>query len=61
MSLRSNEATEKEMSPKLIIFSVLFAGSAVKNCRTVLADNPVCPVVLSHMGLIGALARIIET
>jgi hypothetical protein len=35
------EAIEKEMSPKLIIYSILFAGSAVKNCRTVSMDFPV--------------------
>jgi hypothetical protein len=34
------EAIEKEMSPKLIISSVLFAGSAVKNCRTVSMSFP---------------------
>jgi hypothetical protein len=33
--VRSGDAKEKEMSPKLVIFSVLLAGSAVKNCRTV--------------------------
>jgi hypothetical protein len=32
---------EKEISPKLIIFSVLFAGSAVKSCRTVSINFPV--------------------
>jgi hypothetical protein len=36
------------MSPKQIIFSVLFAGSVVKSCRTVLMNVPVYQDVLSH-------------
>jgi hypothetical protein len=38
--LRNNDAREKEISPKLAIYSVLQAGSAVNNCRTVSIDNP---------------------
>ncbi len=44
---------EKEISPKCMVFSVPYAGSAVKNCRTVLMGYPACQVVLSHLGLWG--------
>jgi hypothetical protein len=40
-SVRSVDARKQEVSPKLIILSVLFAGSAVKNCRTVSISVPV--------------------
>jgi hypothetical protein len=38
--LRSDDVREKEISPKLIIFSVLFAGPAVNNCRAVSINYP---------------------
>jgi len=39
--LRSVDAKEKEIPPKLVILSVLLAGSAVKSCRTVSINVPV--------------------
>jgi hypothetical protein len=32
---------EKEIPPKLIIYSILFAGTAVKSCWTVSLNVPV--------------------
>ena len=37
----SRDSKEKDSSPKLIVFSVLFAGSAVKSCRTVSINYPI--------------------
>jgi len=39
--LRGDDAVEKEIPPKQIIFSVLFAGAAVNSCRTVSINVPV--------------------
>lgn len=47
------DSMEKEMSPKCMVSSVPYAGSAVKSCRTVLVSNPAYQVVLSHMGYWG--------
>jgi hypothetical protein len=41
------------MSPKCMVYSVPYAGSAVKSCRTVLVSDPAFQVVLSHMGYWG--------
>ncbi len=41
------------MSPKCVVSSVPYAGSAVKSCRTVLVSNPAFQVVLSHEGYWG--------
>jgi len=48
--LRSNEAKEKEISPKHIIFSVLYAGTTVKSCSTVPINFPVYWGALSRLG-----------
>jgi len=53
--LRNGETKEKGRSPKLIIFSVLLAGSIVKNYRTVSINFPVYWVALSHLGLKGGI------
>lgn len=41
------------MSPKCMVYSVPYAGSVVKSCRTVLVSDPAFQVVLSHMGYWG--------
>jgi len=51
--MRSFDSIEKEVSPKHILYSILYAGTAVKSCRTVVIDFPVYCVVLSHMGFEG--------
>jgi hypothetical protein len=45
------------MSPKHIIFSVLYAGPTVKNCRTVPINVPVYWVALSRLGKRGLGAK----
>ena len=53
MSMSSFDSMEKEVSPKHILYSILYAGSTVKSCRTVVINFPVYYVVLPHMGFEG--------
>jgi len=51
--MSSYDSIEKEVSPKYILYSIIYAGTTVNSCRTVVIYFPVYYVVLSHMGFEG--------